>query len=108
LPFIVGLDQDRAGQPQHRGVIGEDADHVRATLDLLVDPLQRVRAPDLDPVRSREGREGGQVLTGIGQHGRHGRELGGEHGGNLVDLVDDLGAGGLGEDGPDGRGHHLG
>jgi hypothetical protein len=25
-----------------------------------------------------------------------------------VDLVDDLGAGGLGEDGADGRGHHLG
>jgi hypothetical protein len=55
-----------------------------------------------------EGREGGEVLAGIGQHGGHGRELGLQHGGDLVDLLGDLGAGGLSEDGPDGRGDHLG
>ena len=55
-----------------------------------------------------EGREGGQVLTGIGQHRRYGRELSGEQGRDLVDLIGDFLAGGLGEDGADGRGHHLG
>jgi hypothetical protein len=55
-----------------------------------------------------EGREGGQVFTGIQQHGRDGRELGLQHDGDLADLLDDLGAGGLGEDRPDGRGDHLG
>jgi hypothetical protein len=39
LPLIVGLDQHGAGQPQHSGIIGEDADHVGAALDLLVGPL---------------------------------------------------------------------
>jgi hypothetical protein len=59
-------------------------------------------------VADREGREGGQVLTGVKQHGGHGRELGRQHGGDLVDLLDDLSASGLGEDGADRRGDHLG
>jgi hypothetical protein len=34
--------------------------------------------------------------------------LAAEHGRDLVDLVHNFGAGGLGEDGPDGRGDHFG
>ena len=51
LPFVVGLDQDRSGQPEQGGGVGEDADDVGAPLDLLVKPLQqRVGRPDLLPV----------------------------------------------------------
>jgi hypothetical protein len=42
LPFVVGLDQHRAGQAQQRGGVGEDADDIGAALDLLVEPLERV------------------------------------------------------------------
>ena len=42
LPFVVGLDEDRAGQSQQRLGIGEDADDVGTPLNLLVQPLQRV------------------------------------------------------------------
>jgi hypothetical protein len=56
----------------------------------------------------REGCEGGQVLASIGQHGGHGRELSGEHGRDLVDLLDDLDTGGLSEDGADRGRDHLG
>src|SRR5215207_1976263 len=44
-----GLDQDHAGQPQHRSVVGEDADHVRPALYLLVDRSKGVGAPDSLP-----------------------------------------------------------
>ena len=43
-------------------LVGEDADHVGAPLDLLVHPLERVGAPDLLPVGDREGGEGQHVL----------------------------------------------
>ena len=51
LPFVVGLDEDRAGQSQQRLGIGEDADDIGTPLDLLVQPLQRVGRPDLLPMR---------------------------------------------------------
>lgn len=41
LPFVVGLDQDRAGQAQQGGGVGEDPDDVGAALDLLIQPFQR-------------------------------------------------------------------
>jgi hypothetical protein len=44
LPFIVLLEQYRANQPNDRGSIGEDADDVGASLDLFVEPLERVCA----------------------------------------------------------------
>ena len=44
LPFIVLLKQYRADQPNDRGLIGEDADHIGAPLDLLVEPLERIGA----------------------------------------------------------------
>ena len=39
LPFVVGLDQDRAGQAEQGGGVGEDADDVGAAFDFLVEPL---------------------------------------------------------------------
>jgi hypothetical protein len=43
LPFVVGFDQDRAGQTEQDVGVGEDADDVGVALDFLVQPLQRVR-----------------------------------------------------------------
>ena len=50
LPFLLLLQQLAALQPHDRRIVGEDADHVGAAFDLLVEPLERVGAPDLAPV----------------------------------------------------------
>ena len=42
LPFVVDFGQDRPGQASDGRLVGEDAHHVGATLDLLADPLLRV------------------------------------------------------------------
>ena len=49
LPVLVLLQQHRPYQAGDRRVVGEDADDAGAALDLLVDPLQQVGAPDLSP-----------------------------------------------------------
>jgi hypothetical protein len=36
----VGLDQDRAGQSEQGGGVGEDPDDVGAALDFLAEPLE--------------------------------------------------------------------
>ena len=41
-PFVVLFDQQRAGEADQRGVVGEDADDVGAAADLAVDALERV------------------------------------------------------------------
>ena len=41
-PFVVDLDQDRSGEPQQGGGVGEDADDFGAAFYFAVDPLQRV------------------------------------------------------------------
>jgi hypothetical protein len=55
-PFVVLLDEQHAGQPHERGVVGVDADHVRAPADLAVDSLERVgiqyESPDARLTRS--------------------------------------------------------
>src|SRR5712691_8279944 len=61
-PLVVLLDQQRAGEADCRLVVGEDPDDVGAPPDLAVDPLERVRAAQLRPVRLWEGVEGDQVL----------------------------------------------
>lgn len=38
-PFVVRLGQHRAGQPENRGAVGEDADDIGARPDLLVQPF---------------------------------------------------------------------
>jgi hypothetical protein len=39
LPFVVGVGQDGADQADDGVLVGEDADHPRTPLDLLVDPF---------------------------------------------------------------------
>jgi hypothetical protein len=36
LPFVVGFDENRAGQAQQRRRVGEDANQVGAALDFLL------------------------------------------------------------------------
>ena len=57
----MGLHQNRAGQDEQSGGVGEDADDVGAAFDLFVEPFQRIGRPDLLPVRNREIGEGGDV-----------------------------------------------
>jgi len=47
---LVLLQQHRPHQAGDGGVVGEDADHAGAALDLLVDAIEQVGAPDLAPV----------------------------------------------------------
>jgi hypothetical protein len=42
--------EDGADEADDRGSVGEDADDVGAAADLLVEPLERVVAPELPPV----------------------------------------------------------
>ena len=63
--MLVLLQQHRAHQTGDRGVIGEDADDAGAALDLLVDPLQQVGAPDLFPVGLWKVTERQHVLPGL-------------------------------------------
>jgi hypothetical protein len=37
LPFVVDFAEDRAGEPEQRGGVGEDADDVGASFDFPVD-----------------------------------------------------------------------
>jgi hypothetical protein len=37
LPFVVDLAEDRTGEPEQRGGVGEDTDDVGASFDLPVD-----------------------------------------------------------------------
>jgi hypothetical protein len=46
----VLFSEDRADESEHCVVVGDDADDVGPPFDLLVDPLERVRGPDLAPV----------------------------------------------------------
>ena len=62
------LVADQAGD---RGVVREDADHVGAALDLLVEPLERFGAPDLAPVLLRKVKERQHVVASCLHH-RHG------------------------------------
>lgn len=39
LPFVMGLDQNRAGQAQQCGRVREHPDDVGAALDLLIEPF---------------------------------------------------------------------
>jgi hypothetical protein len=59
-------------------------------------------------VVDREGREGADVGRSRAQHLLNGRELAPELVGDRVQLLGDRARVGLGEDRPDGGGHHLG
>jgi hypothetical protein len=55
-----------------------------------------------------EAGEGQQVGGGVAEHGLQLGELAAQHARDAVELVVDVGCIRLGEDGPDGRGDHLG
>ena len=62
-PFVVLLDQDRAGQSEQGCGVGEYPDDVGASLDFLVDSLEGIGRPDPAPVRAGEPGEREQVLS---------------------------------------------
>jgi hypothetical protein len=79
LPFFLLLQQLTAHQPHDRRIVGEDADHVGAAFDFLVQPFERVGAPHLAPVLLREVQERQHVVA-CSLHHRHGvRELLAQH-----------------------------
>ena len=41
-PFVILFEQDRADKPDDRVLVGEDADHFGAPLDLAVETLERI------------------------------------------------------------------
>jgi hypothetical protein len=88
LPFLLLLQQLAAHQAGDRGVIGEDTDDIGAALDLLVEPLERVGAPDLAPVLLREVEEGQHVITGGLHHRYGGGELLAQHLGDPLPRAD--------------------
>ena len=107
LPVLVLLQQDGAHQAGEGGVIGEDAHDAGASLDVLVDALKKVGAPDLLPVMRREVAEGQNVLAGLDhQLSRHG-EFGGEEGADLIPLLQNRLLALLGELRAQGSGDHL-
>lgn len=79
LPFLLLLQQLAAHQAGDRGVVGEDADDVGASFDLLIEPVQRVGVPHLAPVLLREVQERQQVVSGGLHHIHSARELLAQH-----------------------------
>jgi hypothetical protein len=55
------LGEDRSDEADDRGAVGENADDVGAAADLLVQPLERVVAPELPPVLFRKCGKGEEV-----------------------------------------------
>ena len=49
-PFIVLFEQQRANEARDRVLVGEDADHIGAPLDLTVEPFDRIDGMDFRPV----------------------------------------------------------
>jgi hypothetical protein len=83
LPFVILFEQDRTDQALDTGLIGEDADDVGTTLDLLVQTLQRVGRMQLRPMRTREAHEGKDIGFGFVHEG-------GELGETRAELVGDM------------------
>ncbi len=71
LPLLLLLQQLATHQPGDRVVVGEDADHVGAAFDLVVEPLEWVGIPDLAQVLLREVQERQNVVSS-GLHDGHG------------------------------------
>ena len=88
--MLVLLQQHCPHQAGDGCVVGKDADDAGAALDLLVEALQQVGAPDLAPVGLREVAEGQDVLLGL-QHelGGPGETLG-QRGGQVIPAAFDL------------------
>lgn len=63
------LGEDRPDKTRDGSSVGEDADHIGASPDLLVDTLERVVGPNLSPVRLGKRRESQDVVGGIPEQG---------------------------------------
>ena len=107
LPVLVLLQQHRSYQTGDRGVVGEDADHPGAALDLLIDPLEQVGAPDLAPVGRREVAERQHVLPGLVHQLSGLGETLSERGGQVIPAAEDLGCVLLGEHAAQRGGDHA-
>jgi hypothetical protein len=83
----VLLDQDRSGETQQRCGVREDADDIGSAFDLLIDPFERVRGPDLRPMPLREVREGEDVGASVVEHRGDLGMAPLEHPGDLVELT---------------------
>ena len=66
-PFIVLLQHQCADEAADGWFVGENTDDIRAALDLLVQPFQRIGGVDLPPVGLRESLVGQHVSFGA-QH----------------------------------------
>ena len=64
-PLVVLLEHHGADQPCDGCAVEEDAHDVCSPLDLGVEPLQRVGAVDLGPVRTWEGHDGEHIVFGL-------------------------------------------
>src|SRR3954447_15652094 len=89
LPLVVLLHQDGSDEAQDAGLVREDADHVGAALDLLVEAFERVGRMQLGPVRAWEVHEGQDIGLGL-VHG--GGELRPARAQLVGDLTPDLAA----------------
>lgn len=101
LPLLVLLEQDGADQAGAGLLVREDLDNVGTALDLLAPAFDRAAGPDLGPVLSGEGREGGQVRLGLGKHVGDLWERGAQRAGNLLVRGGDSLPTGLSEEGGD-------
>ena len=61
LPFIVLLEQQCADEARDGRLVGEDADHISAPLDLAVEALERIYGMDFRSGILRESHEGEHV-----------------------------------------------
>jgi hypothetical protein len=104
----VLFDEDCSHETEHRDVIGDDADDIRAPFDLGVHALAEECRPELRPVRDRESTEGDEI--GLGQFELLGDlgELGSQGAGDLGELTVDVLGVGLDADRLDRGGDHLG
>ena len=62
-PLVVLLEHQRSDEADHCGIVGKDANDIGSSLDLLVDPFQRVGRGDLLPVLLRELHVGKHILA---------------------------------------------
>ncbi len=75
LLFVILLEQQGADEPYDRAVVGEDADHVGASFDLGIEPLEGIGRCELLAVRLWEIREREHVVFHLVHHRRALREL---------------------------------
>ena len=106
-PVLVLLQQHRPHQAGDRSVVGEDPHDVGAALDLLVEPLEPVGAPDLFPVVLGEVAEGQHVLPGLVHQCSGFGEALRQRGRQIIPAGLDLRSGFLGEHRPQGGRDHA-